>query len=355
MATMADIARRAGVSLSTVSYVISGKRPISEETAARVRAAMDDLAFRPHAAGRALASGRNRTIALLFPVPGTGVSEMQLEFFTSAAEEASRHGYGFFLSTAPNDDMEMLRLAGSGYVDGLILMEVSLHDRRVDLLRARNVPFALIGHRADNAGISFVDLDFAAAIDLAMDHLADLGHRRVAFVNAPAPLLAAGYGPAVRSAAAFASAAARLGLRGDAFPCDPSPEAGARLMDGIAALDPPATAVLSVNGDSLAGLLRRTRDRGEAIPGDRSFIAVTSDRVARHLAPPLTTVDFPVAEMGRIGAELLIRQLEGGEADRAGQDDTQVLLRGELRVRKSSGPAPIPAAASLAGGVAGRD
>lgn len=355
MATMADIARRANVSVSTVSYVLSGKRPISDETRERVLAAMDALDFRPNAAGRALASRRARTIALLFPAPGKGVSEMQLEFFTSAAEEANRHGYGFILSTAPTDDAEMVRLATSGFVDGLILMEVGLHDGRVDLLRERGIPFALIGHRADNDGIAFVDLDFAAAVERALDHLAALGHQNVAFVNASAALLEAGYGPAVRSLDGFRAGVARLGLRGAAFTCDPSPEAGYHLMDDIAALDPPATAVLATNGEVLGGLLRCSRDLGENVPDDRSFVAVVSERVARLFAPPLTTVDFPVAEMGRIGAELLIRQLEGGDADPAGAGEgRQILLRGDLRVRQSSGPAPSRSPALTAGPMPGR-
>ncbi len=351
MVTMADIARRANVSVSTVSYVLSGKRPISDETRERVLAAMEALDFRPNAAGRALASGRAGAVALLFPAPGKGVSEMQLEFFTSAAEEANRHGYGFILSTAPDDDAEMVRLATSGFVDGLILMQVRLHDRRVDLLRERGIPFALIGHRADNDDIAFVDLDFAAAIELALDHLAALGHRDVAFVNSPAELLDAGYGPAVRSLDGFRAGIARLGLRGHAFTCDPSPEAGYCLMDEIAALDPRATAVLAISAEVLGGLLRRSRELGENVPADRSFVAVVSERVARLFSPPLTTVDFPVAEMGRIGAELLIRQLEGGDADAARSGaGNQILLRGDLRVRQSSGPVPV----TLAGPPPGR-
>lgn len=352
---MADIARRANVSVSTVSYVLSGKRPISDETRERVLAAMHALDFRPHAAGRALASRRSRSVALLFPTPGTGVSEMQLEFFTSAAEEANRHGYGFVLSTAPSDDAEMVRIATSGFVDGLILMEVGLHDRRVELLRERGISFALIGHRADNDGIAFVDLDFAAAVERALDHVAALGHRHVAFVNGPAALLDAGYGPAVRSLAGFRSGIARLGLRGTALTCEASPEAGYRLMDEIAALEPPATAIVAITAEALGGLLRRSHERGEDVPADRSFVAIVSERVARLFSPPLTTVDFPVAEMGRIGADLLIRQLEGGDADPAAAGEgSQILLRGDLRVRQSSGPAPTHAPAALADPAPGR-
>ena len=104
MSTMSDVAKRAGVSLSTVSYVLSGKRAISEPTRQRVLAAIDELDFHPNQLGRALASQRSNTIALLFPALARGIGELQLEFVTSAAETASQHGYSFLLSISPDED-----------------------------------------------------------------------------------------------------------------------------------------------------------------------------------------------------------------------------------------------------------
>ena len=342
---MADIARKANVSVSTVSYALSGKRPISAETRRRVLAAMDEADFRPHAAGRALASRRSRTVALLFPAVGKGVTELQLEFFTSAAEIAAAHGYAFILSMAPSDDAEMLRMSRDGLVDGLILMEVSRHDRRVPLLQAAGVPFTLIGHQDENAGYSWVDLDFAGALGTAIAHLADLGHREVAFVNTAAALLAAGYGPAARSLAGFEAAVARFGLRGHHFPCDPTLDAGLALADRLLAGFPDLTAVVSINREALAALFGRAGDHGRAIPGNLSVVGILSERLARLFSPPPTTVDFPVAAMARLGTELLIRQLEGGATE-----PTQTLFDGALVVRKSTGPVPARAARSAGAG-----
>lgn len=335
MPTMVDIARKANVSLSTVSYALSGKRPISAETRRRVLAAMDELGFRPHAAGRALASRRARTVALLFPAVGKGLTELHLEFFTAAAETAGEHGYAFILSTAPTDHAEMLRLVRDGSADGLILMEVTLGDPRVDLLKAESIPFSLIGHCQTNEGHSFVDLDFAGALETAVAHLAGLGHRRVALVNTSASLLAAGYGPAVRSLAGFEAAAARFGVRGDHVCCEPTREAGLRLTDTLLGEFPDVTAVVSINREALGALFGRAYDRGVAIPERLSVVGVFPERLARLFAPPLTTVDFPVAAMARLGTELLIRQLNGGEGG-----PTHHLFTGELIVRRSTGPAP---------------
>lgn len=334
---MADIARTANVSVSTVSYALSGKRPISAATRRRVLAAMDEADFRPHAAGRALASRRARTIALLFPAPSKGVTELQLEFFTSAAETAGAHGYAFILSMAPEDDAEMLRMSRNGLVDGLILMEVRRHDPRVALLRAEGVPFTLIGHCDDNTGHSFVDLDFAAAIETAVAHLSDLGHREIALINTATALLAAGYGPAVRSQDGFAAALARYGLRGHHVACDPTFEAGLHLAHTLVAEFPGVTGIVSINREALGAFINLASARGLAIPGDLSLVGIFSERLARLFSPPLTTVDFPVAAMARLGTELLIQQLEGGVAE-----PIQTMFEGSLIVRQSSGPAPVP-------------
>jgi DNA-binding LacI/PurR family transcriptional regulator len=166
MATMADIAERAGVALSTVSYVLSGKRSVSEETKQRVHQAIADLEYQPHAVARSLASKRTKTIALLFPALAKGHSAMRLEFVAHAAAVAAQHSYAFLLWTAPDNDVEIIQLTQQGRVDGLILMEVKLHDSRVALLKKHNYPFSLIGHCEKNDGISFVDLDFSILISI---------------------------------------------------------------------------------------------------------------------------------------------------------------------------------------------
>ncbi len=333
MATMADIAQRAGVSLSTVSYALSGKRAISEPTRRRVLQAIDDLDYHPHAHGRALASKRSRTIALFFPHRAKGLSEMHLEFITHAAEAAGEHGYAFLLSTSPDEDAEILRMSGQGLVDGLILMEITLDDPRAERLRDRGFPFAMIGHRRDNAGISYVDLDFADAVETAVRHLVDAGHHAVALVNAAPSLLAAGYGPAVRALEGYTRTAADVGLDPIAVACEPTPRAGERALAELRAARPDLSGVVTINREAIGGMVQAAADLGLAIPDRLSLVAVVTERLAQLFSPTLTTIDFPAAEMGRLGAEMLIRRLEGGE-----DPPTQRLLRAALTVRQSSGP-----------------
>ena len=344
MTTIADIAKRAGVAVSTVSYVLSGKRPISAETKERVRAAIAELDYHPHAPGRALASRRTRQIAVLYPSVTAGLTEFQLEFFTAAAEAAAGSGYAFQLSTAPVTERALLDLMRSGAVDGLILMEVRLHDWRVDLLRQHGFPFTLIGHCAENDGIDFVDLDFEVAAETVVDHLAQFGHRDIALVLGSEEQQAAEYGPAVRSLKGFERAVARCGLAGTVIHGGPTFEAGQTLARRLAAL-PELTAAVVVSPGVLAGLVAGTYDCGRRIPEELSLVAMVPRKFARLFTPALTTIDFPAAQMGRLGAEMLIRRLEGG-ADRA----AHVLLRGELIAGRSTAweaasrhasPAPI--------------
>ena len=339
ISTMSDVANRAGVSLSTVSYVLSGKRAISDSTRQRVLIAIDELDFHPNQLGRALASKRSNTIALLFPALARGIGELQLEFVTSAAQKASSHGFSFLLSISPDEDEEVLRLAGRGITDGLILMDIKVNDARVDSLRHRRFPFAMIGHCDDNEGASFVDVDFVGAAYEAITYLAGLGHRRVAFLGASEELMDAGYGYAVRSNAGFNQAIAEHNLDGTWHPCDANPRAAYALVENLLRKSPDVTALVTGHHEATGGMLQAARELGRRVPADLSVIAITSVRQAENFIPSLTSMDFPAADMGRLGAEFLIRQIEakGGEVE-----PIHRMLRTELTVRKSSGPAPRP-------------
>jgi DNA-binding LacI/PurR family transcriptional regulator len=149
--------------------------------------------------------------------------------------------------------------------------------------------------------------------------------------------MAAGYGPAVRSHAGFAEGIAEHGLEGTWHPCDPSPRAAYAVVEELLRTSPEVTALVTAHNEATGGMIQAARELGRRIPADLSLVAITSPRQAEAFTPALTTMDFPATEMGRLGVELLIRQLkaEGGEAE-----PIHRLLRAELTVRQSSGPAP---------------
>ena len=165
MATRADVARLAGVSPATVSYAISGKAPISEETRDRVYAAMRELQYTPNVMAQALAGRRSRIIAMLLPSQERALSNADMEYMLGAASAARELGYHLLLwPTVDRDVEEVVALGQAGLLDGVILMEVRMQDERVALLRDAKVPFSLIGRTADeHEEPLFSDRDFEGA------------------------------------------------------------------------------------------------------------------------------------------------------------------------------------------------
>jgi DNA-binding LacI/PurR family transcriptional regulator len=347
-ATMAHIAERAGVALSTVSYVLSGKRSVSPEIRARVLAAVEELNYRPHRSARALASGASHTIALFLPSPQWELIPVQQTFVAGATQETSASDYSLLLSTSPADPDGIVRLVDTGRADGVILMETLAHDHRIERLKANGQPFTLIGRTADTTGISFVDLDFGAAVEKSLAHLHDLGHRCVALFNFPQDQLDAGYNAALIARDAFEQRAADLGIRGIHLPCPhPAREAFAVAAELLRS-DNQCTAAITT-GWQFTGLLGALREAGLHVPGDFSVSSVIAAQFAEMLTPALTGVDWPAFEAGRLAARILIERLANG-----GHPPQQLLIGGKLVVRESTGPVrdrvtrlgPVPAEAS---------
>ena len=335
MPTMIDVAKRAGVAVSTVSYALNGTRPISEETRQRIFAAMDELGYRPHALARGLASKRSRIIALLFPTPERGLGFTELEFVTGAADAAREKGYHLVLWLSDlHDAGELRHLTQQGLVDGVIVMEVHLHDERIKLLREIGFPFSMIGRCADTANIGCVDINFEDTVRETIGYLSGVGHTHIAFLNQSQSVFDAGYGPAVRVQARFEETVQSAELQGITRFCHAAPRAGYEALNALLAECPHLTALVTMNERAVPGVMQAIADRGWRIPDDFSLVVIVSSaRVAEMTMPPLTTADAPAAELGRLGAELLIQQLETQE-----QDAPQVLLPCRLVVRGSSGP-----------------
>jgi DNA-binding LacI/PurR family transcriptional regulator len=331
MPTMADIARKAGVALSTVSYTLSGKRHISDEAKQRVYQAMEELGYQPNTLARALATKQTKIITLLYPSTTSGLGPV-LEFVTSIVDVATIHGYAVLLWTSTNSDQTM-NMTHQGFVDGAILMEVALHDPRVEMLKKQNIPFTMIGHAEDNTGISFVDLDFDDALGKAVDYLVESGHEHIALINQSIAMLERQVGFVLRARDAFYRHLQKHGLSGSDSWCEPNEQAGYDTTMTLWEQDPDISAFVLMTPWPSGGIIHAIADKGLSIPEDVSIISVFSPHLAEMTTPALSSVDFPFAEMGRIGTELLIQKLEGTETA-----PSQVLLKSHLMLRRSSGP-----------------
>ncbi|MEV0623894.1 LacI family DNA-binding transcriptional regulator [Nonomuraea sp. NPDC050404] len=330
-----EIAKRAGVSRSTVSYALTGKRPVSEETKRRIQAVIDELDYRPNASARALKEGRTRTIGLVIPPAARRLTDMQLGFVASVVDAAARADLDVLLSPSGGEhDRSFERVVTGRRVDGVILMEIRLDDDRVARLSNSGVPFVGIGRTRRPEEMSWVDVDYETLIAKCVHHLADLGHRHLALVNRNAELVAAGYGPGHRAEAGFDRAVAERGLRGVRVCCADDAQAGQSCLRRLLAEHPELTAIATINEAAVAGLYRGLAEAGLSVPGDFSIAGVAARHWAESVHPPLTAADVPADEMGARAVELLIQRIADPDTPYR-----RLLLAPPVSLRGTTGPA----------------
>ncbi|MFE0874115.1 LacI family DNA-binding transcriptional regulator [Streptomyces smyrnaeus] len=332
MVKITDVARRAGVSPSTVSYVLSGKRSISAATQRRVEASIRELGYRPHAGARALASSRSNVLALVMPLRSGIHVPVQMQFAGAVATTARRHDHDVLLLTQEEGEDGLRRVADSALVDALIVMDVQLRDARVPLLRTLPLPSVLIGFPAEADGLTCIDLDFTATGESCVGHLAQLGHRCVALLGSPPEVYARGTGFAQRTAAGFTAAARRGGMTSTVLPGEPTRAAARETVERLLHDHPDLTGVVVHNEPALPLLMEAFQQAGMRIPQDLSVVAVCPDELAENTAVPVTSVAIPAAEVGERAVGLLMDKLNG----RSVPDAT--LLPPRLTPRASTAP-----------------
>lgn len=183
MAGIKDVAKRAGVSISTVSYVLSGKRSVSKETKQKVLKAARELQYSPNAGARMLRGDRTHIIALSAPMYETTDYNNYSVFFLMTAQRARKYYYDVLLLAGDDEEQDLARIVESGLVDGVIMLDVNLNDSRVQLARNTSIPFVSIGDPGDTDSMNAVDTDFSRMGRQALDRLADAGHTKVLFMG----------------------------------------------------------------------------------------------------------------------------------------------------------------------------
>ncbi|MFF1407551.1 LacI family DNA-binding transcriptional regulator [Streptomyces sp. NPDC058294] len=334
MVTLAEVAQHAGVSASTVSYVLSGKRSISTTTRHRVEQSIRELGYHPNAGARALASSRSNIIALMIPLRTDMYVPVMMEIAIAVATTARTHGYDVLLLTGEEGPDAVRRVTGSGLADAMILMDVELDDERLPLLRGTDQPSVLIGLPADTTGLTCVDLDWSATGALCVEHLAGLGHCDIAVIGEAPAVYERHTGFAERTLDGLRSRARETGMRVLHRPCEGGYDAMALTLARIFDERPGTTGFVVQNESAVEPLLALLRQQGRAVPEDVSVVAVCPEQVAVQASVRLTSVAVPAQELGRHAVEHLVAKLEG-----RGGDEVE-LLAPELTVRASSGPAP---------------
>lgn len=338
MATMGDIAKIAGVSLSTVSYVLSGDRPISEATRQKVLAAMATTDYRPNALARGLASRRSHILALLARDAGHGFGATEMAIVQAASAAARARGYHLVLWT-DDDPAGLADLAGQGLVDGVLLMEVHLEDQRIPVLEKAGLPLICIGRAhldGTEASLPSIDIDYHRTMALAVEEVLGQNIRSMALINQSSDAKTHGYGPAIRIGEAYKSAMEAHGL-----PCleveSPSHAAGglAALGQLVPELEFPA-AVLVMNDRAVPGILKGLAERGLRVPKDVSVLSLLSSApMAEQSVPALSSLEVPAEELAQLGIAALVGLLEP-HTDKPASAGKQTLVPCKLVLRDST-------------------
>jgi LacI family repressor for deo operon, udp, cdd, tsx, nupC, and nupG len=326
--TITDVAARCGVAVSTVSRALTRPGRVSEATRLRIVAAADELGYQPNPRARSLLSGRTDTIALLMP---DITNPFFFDVIRGTQRQSAAAGYSqLLIDTEESAEVEARHLGRlPKSVDGLILAASRLSDE--DLSRAAaSIP--LVALNRSIPGVPTVIIDSAAGTVQAVEHLASLGHRHLAYAGGPTTSWSNG-----RRWRAVRSTAQRLGLSAVRLgPFTPIVASGAAAAD--AAVHAGATAVLAFNDLLAIGMLHRLAERGLHVPGDISVVGCDDIFGADFCHPALTTLTAPIERAGRVATDMLLDLLGRG----AGRSTprAQERLPTHLTVRESTGSAP---------------
>ncbi|WP_307795664.1 LacI family DNA-binding transcriptional regulator [Actinacidiphila acididurans] len=334
--TIADVARHAGVSRSTVSYVLSGNRTISPETIKRVERSIAALGFRPHAGARSIRTRRTGVIAMALPMVHGPHNQVQMPYVWAALTAAQECGLKVLMLTDDDGEAAIRDVVSGAYADGVMLMEVQRRDPRIALLTGLDSPAVLVGTPDDPRGLPRVDFDFALAARTCAEHLHELGHTAVGYLGQPPEAFAKDVAYAVHARQSVLAALADRGQRGVWAPCEPTPGGVVRALDDLLARDPGLSALIVYNERILPLVLDRLAGLGARVPDDFSVIAICPDDEAERCDPPLTSVSLPAEALARAAVRSLARRIEGEELPAA------ALLAPELKIRASTGPRRRP-------------
>lgn len=329
--TIKEVARQAGVSVATVSRVVNEKGPVREDTRRRIRGVVERLRYAPHGAARSLITRKTHTLGVLLP---DLFGEFFSELIRGIDRAARRRGYHLLVSGSHGDRTEtqtMLR-AIRGRVDGLIALSPDLDARAFEENLPAGFPVVLLNGDVSKSRCDSIRVDNYGGALAMMRHLIRLGHRRVAFVTGPA-----GNHDAAERLRGYRDALGRqAGPRALEFPGDFREEAGYRAAPRILGARPRPTAVFAANDAMAIGLLCAFRERHVRVPEDMALAGFDDIPIARFITPSLTTVRFPIAELGSFATARLLHSLNGGGEPRRREE----VLPTTLVVRSSCGSRP---------------
>lgn len=327
--TIADVARKAGVSIATVSRVLNGIAPVDTETARVVRSAIAELNYVPHAAARTLANRRTDTIGLLLPEISGAFFQPLLRGVEAGVSQA---GFDLLIhATQPRPENTPRRPLGEHNTDGLLVFTESLDDKELTRLHGIGFPVVLLHQAPPNSlEIPVVTIENQSGAQKIVDHLIEIHNcHRIVFFQ----------GPVGHEDSTWREKGYRLALKTHGISFEPSlvvrgefDRNAARLaLEHILMIGVEFDAIFAGDDDSALGVMLGLRQAGWKIPEDVSVVGFDDSFFAHTLVPPLTTVHAPTEQVGREAVFQLIRLIRGEAVE------PRLVLSTELVIRQSCG------------------
>jgi LacI family transcriptional regulator len=330
--TMKAVASLAGVSIQTVSAVVNVKPGITPETRARVQEAIQALGYHPYSVARSLRTGQTHTLALMVP----DIANPAFSTLASAVEDyAHSSSYSVIVYNTHDDtrrEASYVQAITQRWIDGVLFVSTGDHTSGLEALQIAGIPVVAIDRIPETYHGAWVGLDNLRAGQMAVDHLLDLGHTRLAHIGGPAHLqLARERELGFRRAVEAHGLAPVMVVSTQSWAC----ESGYRVMRQILAGGQRPTGVFAASDRVAIGAMLAVHEAGLNVPADISIVGLDDIEVAAFQNPPLTTIRQSFARLGTLAVEILLATLEGRPLEQK-----QIMLEPTLVARASTARPP---------------
>ncbi|MEX2536429.1 MAG: LacI family DNA-binding transcriptional regulator [Trueperaceae bacterium] len=310
MTTIRDIARKAQVSVSTVSLALNDADRVRPETRLRVLEVMRKLDYRPSRSARSLSSGLTYSIHLLDPLGGQALTSGFLtRFVRGLHDSAKERSYTVAFSIVADDGEAATHtetLISERWTDGIVLLNPSDNSALLELMAQRSFPYVVLGRDPRGRGLSVDNDNRQVGFDAAR-HLIDAGRTSLAFING-ARVQTFARDRAEGFLAAIEEAAAEAGVEGEVYFNEGTPEVAAQLA--LEAREAGANGLLAASDPQAVSALRALTAAGVRVPHDIALMGMNNDAIGEYVDPPLTSMDLSAYELGREAASLLLDRVE---------------------------------------------
>ncbi|MDD9312465.1 substrate-binding domain-containing protein [Cytobacillus firmus] len=332
--TIKDVAKKANVSIATVSRILNGQGGYSEKTKFKVLKVIEELGYQPNAVARGLINKRTHTIGVLFPKLSSSLVTDLLDGIEKAANDNGSSVIVCHTESNGEKTMKYLQLLIEKRVDGIIFASETLKDEYYQFVAKTSMPMILLSTESYAYPVPFVKVNDFHAAYAAAKHLIDKGHTRIGMISGNKDDIIAGIPRIEGFKKALTDHNIPLGSENIVFSRGFTFPDGVEGLKNLIKLFPDVTAIFAASDEMAIGALSAAYQMGIRVPDEVSVIGYDNLNLAEMSIPPLTTVGQPLAKMGETAAEMLFSILETGETPESRIMPHKIIERMSVKERK---------------------